>query len=78
MAETLARVNVAPTSDNGHFVVGAKNVIDLDAVTETFEVVGESKLITKNHEDINLKEDCTVFCQFVVNPLSGALQRSKD
>ena len=74
----IQKVNVAPTSDNGHFVEGANQVVNLDNVTETFDVKGSAKLTTKNHEDIVLEEDCTIFCQFVVNPLTGALQKSKD
>lgn len=38
---TTKKVNIAPSSDEGHFVIGAKSVIDLDKVTETFFVEGK-------------------------------------
>jgi hypothetical protein len=43
------RVNVAPSSTEGHFVKGAKQVINLDNVNETFLVEGRAVLETKNH-----------------------------
>lgn len=45
MQET--KVNVAPSSIEGHFVKGAKKVVNLDKVNETFLVEGESILETK-------------------------------
>lgn len=76
--ENLSKVNVAPTSDNGHYVLGAKQVINLDDITETFDVIGSSILTTKNHQNLELKEDCTILCQQVYNPLTRLLERSKD
>lgn len=76
--ETLERVNVAPSSDEGHFVKGAKQVIDMDAVTESFFVEGESVLETKNHTTLEMKDDCLVNCQMVYNPFAKMYERSKD
>ena len=73
------RVNVAPTSDEGHFVEGAVNVIELDKeVTESFKVEGKSRLVTKNHTTLEIEEDCLIHCQVVYNPFSKMLERSRD
>lgn len=77
MQETL-RVNIAPTSDNGHFVEKAKKVINLDDVTETFFVEGESQLTTKNHTTLDMKDDCLINCQVVYNPFAKMYERSRD
>ena len=71
-------VNVAPTSQKGHFVKGADQVIILDEITETFDVIGKSILFTENHETINLNEDCTIICQQVVNPFTQKFVLSED
>lgn len=76
--ETKTRVNVSPSSVEGHFVEGAKNVIDLDAVNETFLVEGESNLVTKNHTTLEIKEDCVITCQRVYNPFAKMFERSRD
>lgn len=77
--EVLKRVNVAPTSDNGHFVEGARNVIDLDKeVTESFFVEGKSKLVTENHTTLKLNEDCLINSQVVYNPFSKMYERAHD
>lgn len=77
MQDTL-RVNVAPTSDNGHFVEKAKKVINLDDVTEAFFVEGESQLTTKNHTTLDMKDDCLINCQVVYNPFAKMYGRSRD
>jgi len=46
---TETKINVAPSSTEGHFVKGAKQVVALDTINETFLVKGESTLETKNH-----------------------------
>jgi hypothetical protein len=76
--KTTERVNVAPTSNEGHFVKGAKRVIDLDQVTEAFFIEGDSVLETANHTSLEMKEDCLVMCQVVYNPYSKMLEKSKD
>jgi hypothetical protein len=76
--ETLKRVNVAPSSDEGHFVKGAKQVIDMDAITESFFVEGKSILETKNHTTLEMKDDCLVNCQMVYNPFAKMYERSRD
>ena len=76
--ETKVRVNVAPSSDEGHFVQGKVQVVMLDDVTESFKVIGESELVTKNHTTLQMKESCVVSCQVVYNPFSQMLERSRD
>jgi len=71
-------VNIAPSSVEGHFVRGAKEVIFLDKVTESFKVKGKSKLVTKNHTTLELAEDCLLSCQTVYNPFSKMYEKSKD
>ena len=76
--KTIKKVNVAPSSDEGHFVKGATQVINLDDVTEAFFVEGESELVTKNHTSLQQKEDCLIQCQVVYNPFSKMYEKSKD
>lgn len=71
------KVNVAPTSEEGHFIHNAK-VVNLDEVTETFEVIGKSELRTKNHTTLIRDEDCIVTCQVVFNSKLNRLERAKD
>lgn len=72
------RVNVAPSSSEGHFVEGKCNVVNLDSVTETFKVDGPSKLVTKNHTTLEMEESCLIGCQVVYNPMSKRLEKSRD
>lgn len=76
--ETIKRVNVAPSSDEGHYVEKARNIIDLDVTNETFIVEGESELVTKNHTTLKMEEDCLITCQNVYNPLSKIFEKSRD
>jgi hypothetical protein len=76
--KTLKRVNVAPSSTEGHFIKGAKKVIDLDMVTETFLVEGPSTLETKNHTSLEIEEDCLITCQVVYNPFEKMYSKSRD
>jgi hypothetical protein len=77
--ETVERgVNVAPSSTSGHFVKGAKKVIDIDNVTETFFVEGESELVTKNHTTLVQPKSCLITTQRVYNPFSKLFERAKD
>lgn len=72
-------VNVAPTSDEGHFVKGARNVIDLEKeVTESFITEGKSTLVTKNHTTLNMDEDCLINTQVVYNPFSKMYEKVVD
>ena len=75
---TLERVCISPSSTEGHFVQGAKEVINLDEVLETFHVKGKSKLVTKNHTDLELQEECIITCQTVYNPFSKLYEKSRD
>lgn len=76
--ETLKKINVAPSSTEGHYVKGAVNVVKLDEITESYYVKGKSKLVTKNHTDLEMEEDCMIICQQVLNPLTGLYEKSKD
>lgn len=71
-------VNVAPSSTEGHFVKGAKNVVNLDEINETFLVEGAATLETKNHTSLNIEEDCVITCQVVYNPFSKMFNKSRD
>lgn len=75
--ETM-RVNVAPSSTEGHFVKGAKKVVNLDKINETFHVKGAAVLETKNHTSLEMKEDCLITCQVVFNPFAKMYTKSKD
>lgn len=76
--DTLKKVNVAPSSTEGHFVEQSKNVINLDNVNETFLVEGGGLLTTKNHTTLEMKDDCLITCQTVYNPFSKAFEKSRD
>lgn len=78
MKTMTKRVNVAPTSDSGHYVENAKNVIHLDDVTEAFFVEGKSILTTKNHTTLDMIDDCLINCQVVYNPFAKMYERSRD
>jgi hypothetical protein len=71
-------VLVAPSSSHGHYVKGAKKVINLDEVNETFLVEGASVLESSNHTTLEMPEDCLITCQTVYNPFSKMYQKSKD
>lgn len=74
----LKKVNVAPSSEEGHFVENATKVIDLDSVNEAFLVTGKSVLKTKNHTTLKMNDSCLIICQQVVNPLNGLIENAKD
>lgn len=76
--QAVERVNVAPSSVEGHYVERAKNVINLDNVNETFHVEGGGVLTTKNHTTLEIKEDCLITCQTVYNPFQKSFEKSKD
>lgn len=76
--KTVEKVNVAPSSTEGHFVKGAKNVVNLDEVNETFLVEGSAVLETKNHTSLEIEEDCIITCQVVYNPFSKMFTKSQD
>lgn len=71
-------VSVAPSSTHGHFVKGAKNVVNLDKVNETFRVEGASVLETNNHTTLPMPEDCLITCQTVYNPFTEMYAKSQD
>lgn len=75
---TKTKVNVAASSTEGHYVVGATQVVDLDSVNETHLVKGASELVTKNHTTLKMEEDCLITCQTVFNPFTKVFQKSKD
>jgi len=75
---TQQKVLVAPSSSHGHYVSGAKNVINLDELNETFLVEGKSVLETNNHTTLDMPEDCLITCQTVYNPFTEMYAKSKD
>lgn len=78
MKTTIEKVNVAPSSTEGHFVKGAIKVVNLDNVNETFFVEGKSILETKNHTSLEIEDDCLITCQVVYNPFEKMYSKSKD
>ncbi len=74
----ILKVNVAPSSDEGHYVKKATKVVDLDSVTESFYVTGKSEMITKNHTDLKMEEDCLVNCQMEYDPFSKMFEKVID
>jgi len=72
------RLNIAPSSTEGHYVKGAKNIVNLDDINETYFVEGASVLETKNHTSLKMDEDCLITCQVVYNPFSEMYQKSQD
>jgi hypothetical protein len=77
--ETKTRVNVAPSSTEGHFIVDAKQVVNLDNVNETFLVEGKATLETKNHTTLEVEaEKSLITCQVVYNPFAKMFSKSRD
>lgn len=76
--QAIKGVNVAPSSTSGHYIQGAKNVVNIDDVKETFFVEGASKLTTKNHTTLELTNSCLVTTQQVYNPFEKMFEMSKD
>lgn len=74
---TTKRVNVSPSSSEGHFVKGAE-VVNLDEINETFHVKGRAVLETKNHTTLEMEEECLITCQTVYNPFSKMYEKSRD
>lgn len=74
------KVNVAPSSNEGHYVEGENvQVIDLDKkITESFLVKGKSKLVTKNHTSLEMNDDCLINTQVVFNPFSKMYENVRD
>jgi len=71
-------VNVSPSSDNGHFVKGARKVVMMDEVNESFFVDGKSELVTENHTTLKQDEDCLIICQVVYNPFEKMYEKVLD
>ena len=78
MQNTTQRINVSPSSTEGHFVEGANKVVNFDQVNETFLVEGKSTLVNKNHTSLKMEQDCLITCQTVYNPFSGVFTKSRD
>jgi hypothetical protein len=75
----MEKVNVAPSSTEGHFVQTKKeNVVMLDEVTEAFLIKEDSKLVTKNHTDLTLEAESLIVCQTIYNPYSKLYEKSRD
>lgn len=78
MTTTVERVNVSPSSTEGHFIEKASEVINLDNVNETFLVKGPSELVTKNHTTLINTETCLITCQMVYQPFKKIFEKSHD
>ncbi len=76
--QAAEKINVAPSSEQGHYVEKSKKVVSLDEINETFLVEGGGILTTKNHTTLPMKDDCLITCQTVYNPFSKAFEKSKD
>lgn len=76
--EELKGINVAPSSTSGHYIQGAKKVVNLDNVKETFFVEGKSSLVTKNHTTLEQETSCLITTQVVYNPFAKMFEKSKD
>jgi hypothetical protein len=76
--QVLDGVNVAPSSTSGHFVKGAKNVVNLDNTNDTYFVEGSSVLVTKNHTTLKQDKSCLITTQVVYNPFLKMFEKSKD
>lgn len=72
------KINVAPSSTEGHFVRGATQVVNIDEINETFHVRGSAVLETKNHTTLKMEEDCLVTCQTVYDPFEKISIKSRD
>ena len=75
---TKKQINVAPSSRDGHYVSGAKKVVMLDQVTESFLVEGASELVSTNHTTLNTEDDCLISCQRVYDPFAEKFNLSND
>lgn len=78
MKNETTTINVAPSSSEGHYIKGAKQVINLDKINETFLIEGSATLETKNHTSLEIAEDCLITCQVVYNPFLKMYSKSKD
>jgi len=74
----LKGINVAPSSTSGHYIKGAKKVVNLDNIKETFLVEGKSSLVTKNHTTLEQETSCLITTQVVYNPFAKMFEKSKD
>lgn len=70
-----SRVNVAPSSVEGHFVEGARvKLVDPDDESFTYDTIeGEAALVTANHGAVPLKGFGGIVCQ-KVSSLSGVVK----
>lgn len=71
-------INIAPSSSHGHFIKGAKNVVNLDEINETFLIEGAAILETNNHTTLEIEKSCLITCQVVYNPLEKMYTKSQD
>lgn len=78
MKTVVNKINVAPSSTEGHFVEKAKKVVELDKINETFMVKGGGLLTTKNHTTLEIKGDSLITCQRVYDPFKQMFERSRD
>lgn len=78
------RVNVAPSSSNGHYIeeltetTPAPRVIELSNEAESFFVDGPSVLKTENHTTIKHNQSVLILTQSVYDPISQLMRRAVD
>lgn len=71
-------INIAPSSETGHFIQEATQVVNLDEIKETFLVEGKAKMVTKNHTTLEVQNGGLVTCQVVYNPFAEMFERVRD
>jgi hypothetical protein len=76
--QRIERVNVAPTSTDGHFAVKHKRVVCLDANIGTFFIEGKAELRTAKHHTLPTEGNCLIMPQWVYNPYKQMMEKSKD
>ncbi len=76
--KTEMKINIAPSSNNGHFITKTKKVIDLDLINETYLIEEPAELVTENHTTLIQEEKGLITCQVVYNPFARMFEKSKD
>ena len=71
-------INIAPSSNNGHFITKTKKVINLDLINETYLIEEPAELVTENHTTLIQEEEGLITCQVVYNPFARMFEKSKD
>ena len=72
------KINIAPSSNNGHCITKTKKVINLDLINETYLIEEPAELVTENHTTLIQEEEGLITCQVVYNPFARMFEKSKD